>query len=148
MSEEDLNMLRSDYKQLVSMVIGITSEQSKHAEVAKHNSEAIGDIKALLGEFQNRLVAHMEDEEGKIEKNADALRNLAASVERLSLALGSAHTEQHDWVAEEIRRQKTRHEFWVDMGKSAARWGIIGALGVLITILWSGFQEYIHRGGN
>jgi hypothetical protein len=148
MSEEDLNMLRSDYKQLVSMVIGITSEQSKHAEVAKHNSEAIGDIKALLGEFQHRLVEHMEDEEGKIETNAAALRDLASSVERLSLALGPLHIEQHGWLAEEIQRQKTRHEFWTDMGKSAARWGIIGALGLLVTILWSGLQEYIHRGGN
>jgi hypothetical protein len=139
-------MLRQDYRQLLGMVVSMLDEQKKHAEVAKTNGAAIQEIRAAVSAFSERLSGHMEDEEAKIESNADALRELAVAVDNLQDQLGVKHHEHHDWIQSELDRHKDRAAFWKEMRVSAAKWGLLGALGVLASILWSGLQDYLRRG--
>jgi len=149
MSEEDINMLRSDYKQLVSMIIGLTHDQAAHADTAKSNAESIGELKGLMGKFSDRLEGHMDDEEAKIEANAQAMRDLADAVDRLQSVLGEAHNSDHDWVRDEIRRRRkqdlAREATIALIKKQVIAWSVPAALAGTFYIFREGIMATIMK---
>jgi Sec-independent protein translocase protein TatA len=127
------------------MVVSMLDEQKKHAEVAKTNGAAIQEIRAAVAALTTRLEGHMEDEEGKIESNAEALRALAGSVVELTEQLGPQHKLHHDWIAHQITLQEERTETWKKIRMNVATWGIIAIVGLLVSWLFDGFVDWMAQ---
>jgi hypothetical protein len=142
MTTEDVNALHSEYKQLLSIVVKVAGEQSAHQTIANNNSKAIAEVRDSLAVLHNRLLEHMDDEEGKIEKNAVALIELADKIRELSDVIGETHQLEHHWIKLEMKKQQDRADFWKEMRISAAKWGLVGALAILSKIIFDGMVVY------
>lgn len=52
------------------------------------------------------------------------------------------HRAHHEAI---IRKAEASAKFWEDIRTSTARWGIIGATGFLLTILWKAFKNIVAQ---
>jgi len=52
-----------------------------------------------------------------------------------------------EWARNHIESEKERREIYKELRKRLAVSGVMGALGILGTLLWFGLQHYIERGG-
>lgn len=52
------------------------------------------------------------------------------------------------WAKEHIEAEQERKELFKELKKKLVIKGTLGAFAVLATLLWIGFKEYFHIGGN
>lgn len=52
------------------------------------------------------------------------------------------------WAKEHIEAERERKELFKELKKKLIVRGTLGAFAILLSLLWLGFKEYFHIGGN
>jgi hypothetical protein len=143
MSADEMETLRLEYRQILGIIMDVARQQESHKSLAASNADAIADLRGSLEGLHQRLLAHMDDEEGKIERTTDTLKELRDSVDALRALIGPQHCEDHAFIAVQVKAAEERAEFWKDMRRHIARWSLIGILGLLGAWLFDGFTDWL-----
>lgn len=79
------------------------------------------------------------------ERRAPTFIRLAhEDIEEIVSRLGcSQHAQHHEWLEAEIQRERESKEFWADLRKHVAKWGVVSVLTLLGYLLWRGFKNYV-----
>ena len=139
MSDNDIENLRQDYRQLISLVM-------QAVEGTKENAVGIKALDNKIISISNRLTSHMDDEEEKIELTGLRIEALTAEVKNMrDLCVDGRHCDHHEWVEEKLKWKEKREQWFTETGMSAVRLLTLGVIGLVGLWLSEGFFIWLAQ---
>jgi len=68
----------------------------------------------------------------------EEIKNILSDLKAHHMALNEVHEAHHEWVQEQIEKDRAKKEMMWEIAKSVSQWSVIGLLG--------GFIYYIQHG--
>ena len=56
----------------------------------------------------------------------------------------SEHYDHHRWLAERIKREQAKRQFWEDMQGHVAKWGAISIISGVFYAIWLGVKQLLR----
>ena len=87
----------------------------------------------------------MNEWDGEERRAPAVVRISSEDIDEIVARLGanpSQHSQHHEWIEAEIRKERERSQFWSDLRKHVAKWGAVSVITVLGYLLWRGFKGY------
>lgn len=68
----------------------------------------------------------------------DEIKNILSDLKAHHLALSEVHEAHHEWVQEQIEKDRAKKEMMWEIAKSVAQWSVIGIMGGVIYYMQHG----------
>lgn len=111
----------------------------------KRLERASTEHRTLLKKLDERFIQHIEHIEKMQVQQARSVGGLTQQIKTMNVSR-EQHANQHEWLAQQIEKAKLGNEFKHQIISKLATAGIIGATGILLSVIWYAINQYIHNG--